>query len=314
MTDSLDVPNVLTFDLEHWYTATLVRDSVSDPTDRIESSVERVLALLDEHDVSATFFVVGEVAEEYPGLIAQVTDRGHELATHGHTHTPLFDLDRETFAAELDKSRRAIEQAAGVTVEGFRAPNFSVTPETAWALDVLDETGFAYDSSVFPVRTPMYGVSEAPTGPYRVRPSAPFTDGGGDDGLLEGPSSCWRPTTGCFTDGGGDDGLLEVPLAVHPRFKIPVAGGFYARLLPVQVLTWGIDALNARDQSAVLYFHPWEFNLAVQTSDPPLHARAVSYYGIDKTADVLERLFKQYTFDTVSESLLFTQEKKGSTE
>jgi len=279
MTDSLDVPNVLTFDLEHWYTATLVRDSVSDPTDRIESSVERVLALLDEHDVSATFFVVGEVAEEYPGLIAQVTDRGHELATHGHTHTPLFDLDRETFAAELDKSRRAIEQAAGVTVEGFRAPNFSVTPETAWALDVLDETGFAYDSSVFPVRTPMYGVSEAPTGPYRVRPSAPFTDG------------------------GGDDGLLEVPLAVHPRFKIPVAGGFYARLLPVQVLTWGIDALNARDQPAVLYFHPWEFNPDVRSGEPPPHVRFVSYHGIDRTERTVDYLCERYTFGTLTETV-----------
>lgn len=279
MSTETSVTNVLTFDLEHWYTATLVRDAVADPVDRIETSVERVLDLLADHDTSATFFVVGEVAEEYPDLVARVSREGHELATHGHTHTPLFDLDRDSFARELDRSISAIERAADVTVKGFRAPNFSVAPETAWALDVLAEKGFAYDSSVFPVRTPMYGVTGAPTGPYRIDQADPFVDH------------------------KRSDGMFEVPLAVHPRTKIPVAGGFYARLLPTRIIKWGIEALNARGRPAVLYFHPWECNPEVRSDEPPAHARFISYYGIERTENVLGRLCGQYAFDSVSEIL-----------
>lgn len=264
--------NVLTFDLEHWYTATLVRESVSNPTDRVEASVERVLDILDRHDVRATFFVVGEVARSHPELVARLADDGHELATHGHTHTPLFDLDSERFGSELDRSVAAIEDATGITVDGFRAPNFSLTRKTTWALDVLTDRGFAYDSSVFPMRTPMYGVWNAPTRPYRPTRASPFADS------------------------TGTDGLLEVPVAVHPRWRVPVAGGLYARLLPVRVLTWGIDALNARGQPAVLYFHPWEFNPDVRSTAPPLHARFISYYGIERTGDVLDRLLTRYRF------------------
>lgn len=281
MTDSQNVPNALTFDLEHWHTATLVRDSVSDPTNKIESSVERVLALLDKHDVTATFFVVGEIAEDYPDLIAQVADEGHELATHGYTHTPLFDLDRETFAAELDRSVAAIEQAADVDIRGFRAPNFSVTPETAWAFDVLSEKGFVYDASVFPVWTPMYGVKGAPVGPYRVDQTAPFSD--------------QNQRTG--------DGLLEVPVAVHPRLKLPVAGGFYARLFRTRLLKWGINALHEKNMPAVLYFHPWEFNPAVSSSEPPIYARFISYHGVHRLTDTLDELLFTYDFNSV-ESLV----------
>lgn len=274
-----NICNALSFDLEHWFTATLVRESVSNPTDEVVESTERVLTLLDRHDVTATFFIVGELAAAYPDLVARIADEGHELGTHGHTHTPLFDLDRATFASELDRSIDAIESAADVTVDGFRAPNFSVTPETAWAFDVMSDTGLQYDSSVFPLKTPMYGVRGAPTRPYRVDPVDPFAD----------------------REAG--DGLLEIPMAVHPRYRVPVAGGFYSRLIPTRVLEWGIDALNARGRPAVLYFHPWEFNPDVRSAEPPAHARFVSYHGIEKTADVLERLLERYSFETVAETV-----------
>jgi polysaccharide deacetylase family protein (PEP-CTERM system associated) len=268
--------NAISFDLEHWYTATLVRESVTDPTDRVEQSVQRVLDVLDDHDVAATFFVVGEVAEAFPDLLAHLAAAGHELATHGHTHTPLTELDRREFRSELDRSVAAIEEATDVAVRGFRAPNFSVCHETDWAFEVIADAGLTYDSSVFPSWTPMYGVRSAPVGPYRVDPHHPFEKGG---------------------SGGA---LLEAPVAVHPRFRVPVAGGFYARTLPTRVLEWGIEALNARGLPAVLYFHPWEFNPAVRSSAPPAHARFVSYHGIERTADVLARLLERYAFDTVA--------------
>lgn len=278
MNTNNSVTNALSFDLEHWYTATLVRESVTDPEDHIEESVDIVLNILDDYSVTATFFVVGEVAEEYPDLVAKVANAGHELGTHGYTHTPLSELNEDSFKTELTNSKAAIERAADVEVRGFRAPNFSITRKTKWALNVLLEEGFTYDSSVFPIKTPMYGVRGAPTKPYHIDLHKPFSDIGATK-------------------------LLEVPVAVHPRVRIPVAGGFYARLLPQQVQSWGINALNKRRSPAVLYFHPWEFNPDVQTNEPPVHARIVSYHGIDRTETKLRYLLEEYPFASVSEIL-----------
>lgn len=269
--------NVLSFDLEHWYTATLLREEVTDPVDRIEESVGIVLELLERFEVRATFFVVGEVVEKYPDLIREVAEAGHEIASHGHTHTPLFDLSPGAFREELELSATAIEDATGDRPEGFRAPNFSVTPRTRWAFDVLRELGYGYDSSVFPVRTPMYGVKDAPLFPYRVDPRRPFERSGG----LE------------------TDGLLELPVAVfHPRVRLPMAGGFYARLLPTAVLERGIRNLNRRGIPATLYFHPWEFNPAVPVDEPPLHKRFVSFHGIERMERKLARLLSTHSFTT----------------
>lgn len=267
--------NVLSFDLEHWYTATLLREEVTDPVDRIEESVRIVLELLERFDARATFFVVGEVVEEYPDLIRSVADAGHEIASHGHTHTPLFELSPETFREELELSAAAIEDAVGARPDGFRAPNFSVTPRTRWAFDVLRDVEYGYDSSVFPVRTPMYGVSGAPLLPYRVDPRRPFERS------------------------NGTDGLLELPAAVfHPRVRLPIAGGFYVRLLPTAVLKRGIRNLNRRGIPATLYFHPWEFNPAVPVDEPPAHKRFISFHGIEWTERKLAELLSTYAFTT----------------
>lgn len=272
--------NVLSFDLEHWYTATLLRDEVSEPIDRIEASVGIVLDLLRRFETRATFFSVGEVVEKYPELIRAIAEDGHEIASHGHTHTPLFELSPETFREELESSATAIEDATGARPDGFRAPNFSVTPRTRWAFDALEAAGYRYDSSVFPVRTPMYGVRGAPVRPYRVDPRRPFED----------------------VDGG--DGLLELPLAVfHPRVRLPTAGGFYARLLPTAVLRRGIRNLNRQGIPATLYFHPWEFDPKVRTAEPPLHKRFVSFHGIERTEEKLAELLSTFEF-TTSERLV----------
>ncbi|MFC7007839.1 polysaccharide deacetylase family protein [Halalkalicoccus salilacus] len=272
--------NVLSFDLEHWYTATLLRDEVSDPIDRIETSVEIVLDLLRRFETRATFFSVGEVVEEYPELIRAVAEEGHEIASHGHTHTPLFELSPEAFREELELSATAIEDATGVRPDGFRAPNFSVTPRTQWAFDALEAIGHRYDSSVFPVRTPMYGVRGAPIRPYRVDPRGPFEDA------------------------NGANGLLELPLAVfHPWVRLPTAGGFYARLLPTAIIKRGVRNLNRRGIPAMLYFHPWEFNPAVRTDEPPPHKRFVSFHGIERTREKLAELLSTFEF-TTSERLV----------
>jgi polysaccharide deacetylase family protein (PEP-CTERM system associated) len=265
--------NVLSFDVEHWYSATLLRD-VSNPETHIHESVNLVLDALEKYDVRATFFVVGELAREHPTLVARIAAAGHEIGSHGHTHRPLFELDRDEFAVELDRSTDAIRGAIGTTPVGFRAPNFSVTQRTEWAIEILEAAGYRYDSSVFPVKTPMYGVKGAPLGPYCPDPSAPFEA---------------RST--------GTGQLIELPLAVlHSWFRVPVAGGFYARLLPIWLLKRGIRTLNAHGLPATLYFHPWEFNPAVTTKDVPAHKRFVSFHGIHGTKAKLEALLDSFEF------------------
>ncbi|WP_436344070.1 polysaccharide deacetylase family protein [Natronorubrum sp. FCH18a] len=279
--DPPSVTNVLSFDLEHWYTATLIRDEVSAPTDRLEESVRIVRELLSAHDVRATFFVVGEVAAEYPEVVRALADDGHEIATHGHTHTPLFDLTPGEFEAELADSADAIADAIGTRPAGFRAPNFSVTSKTRWAFDVLSKSDLRYDSSVFPVRTPMYGVSSAPVRPYYVDIDDPFS-----------------------TEGRGEAGLLEFPLATfHPTLRMPIAGGFYARLQPTWLLKRGIQNLNRREIPATLYFHPWEFNPAVATTEIPAHKRFVSFRGIETLGRKLEALLSTHEFGTFEQLL-----------
>jgi len=280
--------NALSFDLEHWHTATLLRDHVTDPRDRVGESTRVVLDLLSAHDVTATFFVVGEVAAEYPDLVAEVADAGHEIGSHGHTHRPLSELDRESFRRELHDSADAIERAAGSRPAGFRAPNFSVDRDARWAFAELRDAGFRYDSSVFPVRTPMYGVSGAPVRPYAVDPNDPFAESTNATGDSRAP---W-----------GD--LYEVPVAVFdPRVRIPIAGGFYGRVLPERVLAAGIRHLNRRGVPATLYFHPWEFDPAVVRDDVPLVPRVVSFHGVGGLRSKLDRLLSAVEFGPVGQLL-----------
>lgn len=284
-------PNTLGFDLEHWHSATLVADAVDEPIDRIEESVDIVLSLLDSHDVEATFFVVGELAAEYPELIRRVHEAGHELASHGHTHTPLFELTPDEFQSELDRSAAAIERAAGVEPDGFRAPNFSVTGRTDWAFETLASSDYRYDSSVFPVRTPMYGVSGAPLRPYFVPEDDPFRTPAVGDRVRD---------------------LLEVPVSVAgPLARVPIAGGFYARILPAAILERAIRRLRADGRAANLYFHPWEFNEGVVRDDLALHKRFVSFHGVERTEAKLDRLLERFEWEPVGSVLDAAQGRRA---
>lgn len=275
--------NTISFDLEHWHSATLVAPEVDDPVDHIEQSVDIVLDLLSRRGVTATFFVVGELADAYPALVRRIADGGHEIASHGHTHTPLFDLTPETFERELSRSAAAIRRAVGRDPIGFRAPNFSVSRETEWAFPILESSDYAYDSSVFPRETPMYGVSGAPLRPYRVAVDFPFES---------------------VSEGRADDGLVEFPLAVTDTpIRIPIAGGFYARMLPPGVLERGIRRLNRHGVPATLYFHPWEFNPEISYRGISPHRRFVSSFGTDRLEAKIDRLLWRFDFAAMEERL-----------
>jgi polysaccharide deacetylase family protein (PEP-CTERM system associated) len=228
--------HLLSFDVEEYFqveaaAARVPRDRWPSFEKRLAPALERILTLLADRGAGATFFVVGWVARHEPELVRRIAAAGHEIASHGMDHRMLTRLSPETFREGLRESRRLLEDLAAGPVVGYRAPTFSITRRTAWALDVLAEEGFAYDSSIFPVRHDRYGVEDAPAAPH----------------VAHGP-------------GGGS--LLEVPpltLRLAGR-NWPVGGGGYLRLLPVQLLGHALRRAAREGRPGTLYLHPWEFD------------------------------------------------------
>jgi polysaccharide deacetylase family protein (PEP-CTERM system associated) len=211
-----------TIDVEDWYQSSVDFDA---------PITERVLTLLDEFKVKATFFVQGRVAETFPKLLEVMLAEGHEIQSHGYSHRPLFGMTRPELRHELELSRKSVEDACGVRVTAFRAPDFSILQQNLWALEELAESGFTVDSSIFPIRMKRYGISGWEPGPRHV----PLRDGG----------SIW-----------------EVPVAVwgRGRVRFPMAGGGYFRLLPQAILKKALRSMIANKQVVVIYCHPYEFS------------------------------------------------------
>jgi polysaccharide deacetylase family protein (PEP-CTERM system associated) len=258
------VMNALTVDVEDWAQSTL---DLSRPiSERAAINTRRLLALLDECQVRATFFVQGMVAERFPELVAEIAAAGHELATHGYSHQAVYRLGRERFAAELSRSIALIKDATGQRVLGHRAADFSITSETPWAMEVLREQGLRYDSSVFPTFNPRYGTPGAPRHPYYVA-----------------------------------QGLVEFPVAIVTLgpLNLPVAGGGYFRLFPYTVTRWGVRRINAAGLPAVLYVHPYELDdreLAELDQAVPWRLRLTQSTNRSRTAQKLRALLRDFDF------------------
>ena len=217
-----------TVDVEDWYQSSVDFDAPI--TERVVRNTERILAILDRCNVKGTFFVQGRVAETFPHLLQQLVAEGHEIQSHGYSHRPVNKMDRKELQIELEQARKTVEDACGVQVTAFRAPDFTIDRENIWALEVLVETGFKVDSSIFPMRTHRYGISGYPTVPHWVQ-------------LPSGTS------------------IMEVPVAIWAsgKIRIPVAGGGYFRLIPGIVLERFFASMMTR-QPVIMYCHPYEFN------------------------------------------------------
>ncbi|MGD0766434.1 MAG: polysaccharide deacetylase family protein [Dehalococcoidia bacterium] len=275
-----DMKHGLSIDLEEWYHGEVIarRTPPEAHFPQIEQALQAVLDLLDKHDTRATFFVVGELIPEHPALIARIAGAGHEIACHTMSHTNLWDLTPEAFSGELTSFRDALAQVLpGYQPVGFRAPMFSLDRSTAWALGLLKEAGYRYDSSVFPAYTGYYGLAYAPVGVYR----ASLADPGRIDER---------------------DGLLELPLTVLALWKLrlPIAGGTYLRLIPYPVLR-ALLGLVARRRPLVLYAHPFEFYPPTPRRPLPLLERIAIYYNIPHNIGKLERLIKRFRFAPLRE-------------
>jgi polysaccharide deacetylase family protein (PEP-CTERM system associated) len=262
--------NGLSVDVEDWFHVGAFEEVIERGTwdslaDRVERNCDAILEMFAEADVSATFFTLGWVAERHPALLRRIAAAGHELASHGWDHARVFTLDRASFAADLERSRKTIEDAAGVSVVGYRAPSFSIDQRTPWAYMVLAEQGFEYSSSVAPVTHDHYGWREAPR--FAFRP-LPWSD------------------------------LIEVPVttAEFAGRRLAAGGGGFFRVLPYAFSRWAIRQVNRREQRpAVFYFHPWEIDPGQpRVANAPLKSRLRHYSRLDGMADKLRQLVHEF--------------------
>jgi len=245
---------------------------------RVEANTSALLELFARYDVRATFFFLGWVAERFPQLVRRTHELGHEVGCHSHWHHVVFRMSEKEFREDTYRARNVIQDAIGAPVRGYRAPNFSINQSTPWAWTVLEELGFEYDSSTYPVRHGLYGNHHANRHPYLAGTK-----------LLELPMATWR--------------VLSQ--------NLPVAGGAYLRILPYALMTKGIRSINQDEKTpAVLYLHPWE----IDDSQPRLKAswksQARQYIGLTGMRRKLERLLQEFRLGTIYDNVCVPQRHK----
>jgi len=262
--------NALTVDVEDWYMTNgldLPPETWHRYEDRIVGSMDRVLRLLERYDVKATFFVLGCVAERHPGLVERIAADGHEIGTHGGWHRLLTRMSPDDILEDILASRDTLQRISGQPVRLFRAPSWSLHPESYSLLPELDREGFVCDSSIQPFRTPLSGVAGAP-----ARPFHPVV-GGRRLGLVE------FPATVCEIGG----------------MRIPFSGGFYLRALPYSFIRWAFRRHN-RTSPGMLYLHPWEFDPQQPRLQVDPLVRLAQYYRLSTTEWKAERLLQEFRF------------------
>jgi polysaccharide deacetylase family protein (PEP-CTERM system associated) len=271
--------NALTVDVEDYFQVSAFDGVVPrSQWDRLERRVvantHRLLDLFDSAGVRATFFVLGWVSEREPALVRAIADRGHEIASHGYGHRLLYEQDARLFADDLKRARQSIEDASGRVVLGYRAPSFSITAGSQWALDVLAEQGYACDASVYPIRHDRYGLPGAARHPYVEQRAGRR--------LVEAP--------GTTVQVGG--------------LVLPAAGGGYFRLYPYSLTRWAIRRVNVRDrQPAIVYVHPWEVDPDQPRVRVGLGTRLRHYVNLRRTEPRLRRLVREFRFAPLADVL-----------
>jgi polysaccharide deacetylase family protein (PEP-CTERM system associated) len=276
------IVNAMTIDVEDYFHVSAFegvvrRDEWDSYERRVAANTSRLLEIFERADVRATFFVLGWVAEREPALVRAIVAGGHELASHGYGHRLIYQQEQGAFRDDVRRAKGLLEQIGGVVVRGYRAPSFSVTPRSRWALDVLVEEGYTYDASIFPIHHDRYGMPGAPRHPYVERASGGV--------IAEAPATT---------------------VALGPM-TMPAAGGGYFRIFPYAFTRWAIRRVNDQERMpAVVYLHPWE----VDPAQPRINANRVSrfrhYTNLDRTEPRLGRLVSDFRFaplDRVLEGL-----------
>jgi polysaccharide deacetylase family protein (PEP-CTERM system associated) len=264
--------NALSVDLEEYFQVSnfervIDRDTWPALSSRVVGTTNTLLDAFDETGSKATFFVLGWVAEREPALVREIAERGHEIACHGYGHQLVYEIGPERFREDLRRAVGAIEDAVGIRPRGYRAPSYSITDRSLWALDILADEGFEYDSSIFPIRHHRYGIPDFSRVPVRIQ-------------LAGGRSIREFPMTT----------LQAGPL------KLPLAGGAYLRFFPPFLFRWGFRRLIAAGDPIVLYVHPWEIDPDQPRQPVGWKVRVNHYYNLGRTQARLTGLLREFRF------------------
>jgi polysaccharide deacetylase family protein (PEP-CTERM system associated) len=274
------IRNAMTCDVEDYFQVSAFAphiDRASWPTRecRVEANIERILALMADGDVKATFFTLGWIAERYPAMVRKIVDAGHELASHGYGHLRASDQDLAQFTEDITSSKKLLEDIGGQQVRGYRAPSFSIGTANLWALDALLAAGYKYSSSIYPIAHDHYGMPDAPR--FAFYPN-------------------------------GADGLLEVPVTTVKmgQRNLPAGGGGYFRLLPYSLSRWMMRKVNQDDQeAAIFYFHPWEIDPGQPRPEGvDLKSRFRHYVNLGRTEGRIRQLTRDFKWDRMDRIFL----------
>jgi polysaccharide deacetylase family protein (PEP-CTERM system associated) len=266
------IVNAMTVDVEDWFQVqafanTISRSNWESLPCRVEANTDVFLEMFADAGVKATFFTLGWVADRYPQLIRRIVAEGHELASHGYWHRLAHEQEPEVFREDVRHARRVLEDVGGVKVRGYRAPTFSINARNPWAFEILEDEGYTYSSSIFPIRHDLYGMPDAPRFAHRV----------------------------------GSGRLLEIPMTTVRLAgrNLPCSGGGYFRLFPYPLFRAGLRRFNVSDASSgVFYTHPWEIDAGQpRVSSAPLMARFRHYVNLGRTRARIARLLRDFAWD-----------------
>jgi polysaccharide deacetylase family protein (PEP-CTERM system associated) len=272
--------NALSVDVEDYFQVSaferhIAREQWDSLPRRVESNTDQLLALFAEHNARATFFVLGWVAQRHPGLVRRIIDGGHELASHGYSHTRVCFQSPEQFRHDVSDAKKILEDIAGAPVKGYRAPTYSINRNSLWAFDMLEKAGYRYSSSVYPIHHDLYGMPEAPRFPF-------------------------RPTRG---------DLVEIPITTVRVLgrNIPCGGGGYFRLLPYAVSRAAMQRVNVSDgKPCVFYFHPWEVDPGQpRQTGISLRTRFRHYVNLGRMESRLRRLLQDFSWDRIDNVFVY---------
>ena len=262
---------LLSVDVEDYFqteamSAAFPRERWKDNPLRVVSNTRRLLDLFDEFGAKGTFFTVGWIADQVPALVREIADRGHELACHSYWHRTVYSLSPDEFRRDTRRAISAIQDAAGVRVQGYRAPTWSITRQSLWAIQILAEEGFSYDSSIFPVHHDLYGIPGALPTPHM-----------------------WK---------FDHTQILEIPPATFTlgQSRLPAAGGGYLRIFPLRFSCMAIDQLNHDRALPVVYMHPWEIDPEQPRGNVGMKSQFRQYWGLNTFEGKLRRLLAHYDF------------------
>jgi polysaccharide deacetylase family protein (PEP-CTERM system associated) len=268
------IVNAFTVDFEDWYQGLEIHkvDTWHKFESRIERNCQKILEILKAHDVRATFFVLGYLAEKYPDLIKMIHGLGHEVGSHGFSHSQVFRLTPEQFSREISRTNDAVFKAIGKSPIGFRAPIFSIIKESYWAFDVLAQNGIRYDSSIYPTFNYRYGLVKANRFRHEMMTES-------------------------------NQKIVEIPVATASfmNMNLPVGGGAYFRAWPYAVTKWAFHQLNKQGRPGVFYIHPWELDPSQPKIELPMRLSLTHYHRLSSTEKKLHKLLNDFQFASMSE-------------